>query len=152
MQSLFKFIEKNRIVIGIVLILIILVGSFLLIFQQRNGNIFCANEDKAINTLKTENDNLKNQISDLEKQVNAKNNNENGTVASASTSIGDLININTADSKALDSLSGIGAVRAQQIIDYRNAHNGFKNIEEIKNVSGIGDSTFNKIKDKITVN
>ena len=48
-------------------------------------------------------------------------------------------------------LSGIGEAKAQDIIDYRSAHNGFKTIDEIKNVTGIGDSIFDKIKDYITV-
>ncbi len=147
MAKFIKFIEKNRIVIGIVLVLIILMGSFLLIFQEQNGNLFCKNEEKIINTLNAENANLKNQLNDLEKQIN-----QQGTVAGASSNeVGAKININSADVKTLDSLPGIGAVRAQQIIDYRNAHNGFKNIEEIKNVSGIGESTYNKLKDQITI-
>lgn len=148
-MKIIKFIEKYRIVIGISLILLILAGSLLLILQQQTGNVFCQNEEKIINTLKIENENLKNQISDLEKQSD----NQKGAVAGASTNENSLkININTADLKSLDSLPGIGAVRAQQIIDYRNAHNGFKNIEEIKNVSGIGESIYSKLKNQITVN
>lgn len=63
-----------------------------------------------------------------------------------------LININTASSEQLQTLSGIGAVIAQNIIDYRNAQGPFKSINEIKNVSRIGDKTFEKIKSKITAN
>ena len=75
--------------------------------------------------------------------------------ASASTAITAAqypININTASATELDALPGIGTVYAQRIIDYRNQHGGFKTIEEIKNVKGIGDVTFGKLKDKITVN
>lgn len=61
------------------------------------------------------------------------------------------ININTADSAQLQTLSGIGEVRAQAIISYRETYGAFQSIEEIKNVSGIKDAVFDKIKDDISV-
>ena len=62
------------------------------------------------------------------------------------------VNINTASAAVLaDCLPGIGATKAQSIVKYREEHSGFKNIEEIKNVSGIAEGTFAKIKDQITV-
>lgn len=63
----------------------------------------------------------------------------------------DLININTASLKELQTLTGIGESKAENIIEYRNTNGNFKTIEEIKNISGIGDALFEKIKDKITV-
>jgi competence protein ComEA len=60
------------------------------------------------------------------------------------------ININTADQAALDSLPGIGPVIAQRILDYRQANGPFDRIEDIMNVSGIGQGTFEKIRDLIT--
>lgn len=62
-----------------------------------------------------------------------------------------LININTADEKELDSLPGVGPSKAKDIIRYREEKGEFKSIEDIKNVKGIGESSFEKIKDKITV-
>jgi competence protein ComEA len=62
-----------------------------------------------------------------------------------------LVNINTADSAELQSLSGVGPSTAQKILDYRAAHGRFARAEDIKNVSGIGDKTFEKLKDRITV-
>lgn len=59
------------------------------------------------------------------------------------------ININTAGSEELQMLDGVGPATAQKIIDYREANGSFKNIEDIKNVSGIGDKTFDKFKDDI---
>lgn len=61
------------------------------------------------------------------------------------------ININTASSEELQSLYRIGPSTAQKIIDYRETFGEFVSIEEIKEVSGIGDAIFNKIKDQITV-
>ncbi|MDR1572841.1 MAG: helix-hairpin-helix domain-containing protein, partial [Clostridiales Family XIII bacterium] len=60
------------------------------------------------------------------------------------------ININTADSTELQKLSGVGPSTAQKILDYREAHGLFARTEDLKNVSGIGDKTFEKLKDKIS--
>lgn len=61
------------------------------------------------------------------------------------------ININTATVEQLDTLPGIGPAIAQRIIDYRAANGPFKSIDEIKNVKGIGDAVFEKIKGMIAV-
>lgn len=61
------------------------------------------------------------------------------------------VNINTATQAQLETLSGIGPSTATKIIAYRQENGKFKKIEDIKNVSGIGDSKFEKIKDYITV-
>ena len=61
------------------------------------------------------------------------------------------ININTASLEALQQLPGIGPVTAQNIINYRTQSGKFTSIEDIKNVSGIGDKKFEQIKDLITV-
>lgn len=60
------------------------------------------------------------------------------------------ININTADQSDLTTLPGIGKTIADNILKYREDNSGFKNIEELKNVSRIGDATFEKLKDLIT--
>ena len=61
------------------------------------------------------------------------------------------ININTATEEELETLDGIGASLASRIIEYREKNGKFKNIEDIKNVAGIGDSKYEAIKDKIKV-
>ncbi|MDO4605001.1 MAG: ComEA family DNA-binding protein [Helcococcus sp.] len=61
------------------------------------------------------------------------------------------ININTANKEQLMKLPGIGDKRAIEIINYRE-NKKFRNIEDIKNISGIGDKTFEKIKELIIVN
>ncbi len=61
------------------------------------------------------------------------------------------ININTATEEELQTLSGIGESRAKAIIEYRNQKGKFEKIEDIKNVSGIGDALYEKIKSNITV-
>jgi competence protein ComEA len=69
----------------------------------------------------------------------------------ASTSANGQVNINTADSSALQTLNGVGPSTAQKIIDYRESNGPFAKIENLKNVSGIGDKTFEKLKDHICV-
>lgn len=60
-----------------------------------------------------------------------------------------LISINTATLEELKTLPGIGESKAKLIIEYRNNNGGFKSIEEIMKVKGIGDAMFKKIKDYI---
>lgn len=61
------------------------------------------------------------------------------------------VNINTADLTALQTLNGIGESRAQAIISYRESFGAFQTIEDIKQVDGIKDGIFNRIKDTISV-
>jgi competence protein ComEA len=61
------------------------------------------------------------------------------------------ININTATIAELTTLNGIGEVRAEAIIRHRDARGGFERIEEIMNVSGIGESIFAAVKDRIFI-
>ena len=78
----------------------------------------------------------------------------NGNVAlqanSASDEKSQLININTAGSEELQKLTGVGPSTAAKIIAYRNEYGKFKNIEDLMNVSGIGEKTFAKLKSSIT--
>lgn len=61
------------------------------------------------------------------------------------------IDINNATLKELTELDGIGEVRAQEIIDYREENGGFYSVEEILYIEKIPQSVYHKIKDKITV-
>ena len=63
----------------------------------------------------------------------------------------DLISINSASIDELQKINGIGKSKAESIIKYREENGDFKKIDDIKNVTGIGDSLFEKIKDQITV-
>ncbi|MDO5448910.1 MAG: helix-hairpin-helix domain-containing protein [Clostridia bacterium] len=68
-------------------------------------------------------------------------------VVAASTKV----NINTASAEELMSLSGIGPTKAQAIVDYRTSIGAFSSVDELINVSGIGEKTLAKIRDEITV-
>jgi competence protein ComEA len=68
---------------------------------------------------------------------------------SGQSSSGGMVNINTADAADLESLPGIGPTLAQRILDYRQAHGPFAQIQELMEVSGIGPATFEGIRDLI---
>ena len=76
----------------------------------------------------------------------------NESVASSEVTSGtSKVSLNQASLEELMTLTGIGEVKAQAIISYREANGGFKSIDELKNVNGIGDSIFEKIKDQLTI-
>ncbi len=62
-----------------------------------------------------------------------------------------VVNINTATVEQLDGLPGIGAKLAARIVDYRQKNGGFKKIEDLMNVQGIGEKNFLKLKPLITL-
>lgn len=67
-----------------------------------------------------------------------------GTISAADPA-GGRISLNTASLEDLQKLSGIGPAKAQAIVAYREAHNGFRSVEELKQVSGIGEKTYDRL-------
>ena len=66
-------------------------------------------------------------------------------------SAGGLVDLNTADAAALDSLPGVGPVLAQRILDWRIQHGRFTSVDELGEVSGIGDKILAQLRPKVTV-
>ena len=110
---------------------------------------FTAAADKAsVNLAKKVEDGMQIKVLALEAPLdNPKANSTNSTAKSS----GDMININTADESELDKLPGIGPAMAKRIIEYRQTNGNFQTIEDIKNVSGIGEAKFNKMQDKLSL-
>lgn len=100
---------------------------------------------------------LENNESVIEKEENKTtevvkpNDNNDVVINDEGTSTNKLVNINTAGVKELSTLTGIGKAKAQKIIDYREANRGFKSIDEIMKVKGIGKATYEKFKANITI-
>ena len=89
-------------------------------------------------------------------EVNINSESSNYIISSNNTktnenSNGQKVNINNADESELDELPGVGPSTAQKIIQYRKENGEFKSIDELKNVSGVGEAKFQKIKDLICV-
>ena len=76
---------------------------------------------------------------------------KNDACITESTNTSSKVSINNATLEQLQTLPGIGTSKAQDIINYRTEHGQFQSIEDLKNISGIGDSVFAKIKDYITL-
>lgn len=74
-----------------------------------------------------------------------------GTAVSNAANRQGKINLNKADSTELQNLPGIGPAKAAAIIEYRETSGGFKTVEDLKNISGIGDKTFEKLKDLVDI-
>ncbi len=96
--------------------------------------------DQGLSVIKT-NDEQKENIVDV----------TNNNITGEKDEVSNLININTASEETLMTLTGIGQSKAKAIITYRTENGPFTTIDDIKNVSGIGESIFEKIKDSITV-
>ena len=123
--------------IGILLVIIILAGGGAIIYKS-NKNSKSLPADATHQALQAGETNSNTQIQ----------NNQNTNLQPLSSKI----NINIADEKELDALPGIGPVKAKAILDYRKKNGQFKVKRDIIKVKGIGEKTFEKLEDKITVN
>ena len=71
--------------------------------------------------------------------------------AEAKASSAPVVNINTAPAEQLERLPGVGPKTAARIVEYRQKNGGFKKIEELMNVRGIGEKAFLKMKNQLSV-
>jgi competence protein ComEA len=71
--------------------------------------------------------------------------------AGASTTVGAKVNINTADVKSLMTLTGVGRSLAEKIVKYRDEHGQFKKPTDLRKVEGVGETLWEKNRDRIVV-
>ena len=90
------------------------------------------------------------KVASEESSANSSTDSSASSGGSASSNNG-KVNINTADATGLQQISGIGPSKAQKIIAYREQNGKFKSIEDLTNVSGIGEKTLESIRDQICV-
>jgi competence protein ComEA len=86
-------------------------------------------------------------IGEVNKEIVASLNSDQGNQGTST----DKVNLNSADESELQTLPGIGPSKAAAIIEFRNTSGPFKTIDDLKNISGIGEKTFEKLKDSILV-
>lgn len=116
--------------------------------ERKEGNSVEKSDNVITNEVTT-----KNKISTTKKIVNtSKNINSKTTITTTTEKIINYpININSCSLEELLTIKGLGDIKAKKIIEYRDDNGLFKSIEDIKNINGIGDALFNKIKEFITV-
>lgn len=137
-----EFIFKYRWFLGIALVAIIVAGSGLIFYDKNKGKKI-NQENQKIAELNEQNELLRAELSQRTQQV--------AGAAVTEEDESDKININAASAEELDTLPNIGPARAADIISYREENGGFQTIEELKNIKGIGDKSFEDLKDLITV-
>lgn len=116
-------------------------------------NIPNIDEEKKENNVQENNNNVKEDISESKNYI-TKSGGKNVIIdeeKSETDKKNQKVNINTATQTELETLNGIGPSTASKIIKYRNEKGKFKKIEDIKNVSGIGEAKFKKIEADIVV-
>lgn len=125
-----RFFDKNTTVFSIICILIItIVGSLMLYFETADKSVIIKSEESVL----------------LQSEIDQASSSDG-----YNPEVHGLININTADLETLMVLDGIGEKKAEAIIEYRTKR-PFKSVSDIMNVSGIGQKTYEKIKDSICV-
>ncbi len=126
-------------------------GGFAADADERSVNLAQPLEDGAMVYIPTEEESAAGVDASAYTAAASAGNVSVGDAAGGTVAAEEKVNINTADADALTALNGIGEAKAAAIVAYREEHGGFQSLEEIMEVSGIGEGTYDKIKDDITL-
>ncbi len=167
-DKVLEALDRWRLVTGLTLLGFVVVGGFvLLVLDSKHKPVVTETrevvEEKVVPVENTEVAGVKTKVEPKKTETSAHAAAPVKTEAKTATALAtsqtspaapksmSLVNINTASAAQLDALPGIGPVLAKRIVDYRSANGPFKTIQDVKNVKGIGDKTFEKFKDQITI-
>ena len=117
------------------------------------GGFTEASDDQSINLARQINDGEQIVVGSIQNLANPSGEGiqDSQSLQGGSVSSEGKVNLNTATAEELMSLDGVGEATAEKILAYRQEHGSFSSIEEIKEVSGIGDKKFEAMKDSLTV-
>ncbi len=138
---------------------IVTILGVLFLFFGTSLSFAGAKEDQAFAQWKArqaaQDERLKKETDDnyyLSKPISHENSSKKSTKTSKSSTLNmGKVSLNTASAQQLQQLSGVGAKKAEGIVDYRNQHGAFKSIEELQKVKGIGPKLFEKNKAQLTL-
>lgn len=171
-QGLGDYIEKYRLIIGLVLLILVCGGISLLIYRENywkpSIEARLSSQEIKIAELETRLAGAKSEPVAVDPAsivqaitqpvIDAPPKSAGTSTAPAATTItpataaqSKIVHINTATLADFDSLPGIGPVLSKRIIDYREKNGPFASIEGMKKVSGIGDKTYLKFKDLLAL-
>lgn len=136
-----RITNTERFVIGITAALLLIFGAFYLGRATADTGVVIA-VDSEIPSVFSVYESFSDDLIDNEEVLSQ--------VEHASSAEG-IIDLNDATAEDLESLPGIGPVLAGRILEYRDANGGFKSVDELKNVSGIGDKIFASIENLVEV-
>lgn len=148
--------KRNGIAEKLILFAVFLVFAGIIVaFAYRGNYIEIDNSSKSVTSFQYSTSKKADNVSKVDSKVDSTgpvtSESSSSSASSSVVSVCGKININTATVQELDTLPGIGEKKAQAIIDYRENESVFLRPEDIMNVSGIGQKTYEKLKDLITV-
>ncbi|MBP7654606.1 helix-hairpin-helix domain-containing protein [Candidatus Dependentiae bacterium] len=121
-------------------------------FETFKYYLTVADFDSDKNMVFIESSKKRNQSDEIRTDMeNPRSKKKSGKKILSSSDDGDKVDINNADMETLTSIKSVGKSAAQRIIDYREENNGFKNIDDLKNIKGFGPKKIEKIREFVTI-